>query len=66
MKKPKYAKLLLNKNVICPIVNIHFSTGQVTLKEKENIYNTVDIRNVEFDFSDFSETERQAFLLSFE
>lgn len=66
MKKPKYAKLLLNKNITYPIVNIHFSTGQVTLKEKENIYNTVDIRNVEFVFSDFTEMEKCSFLRAFE
>ena len=66
MKKPKYAKLLLDKNVTYPIMNIHFATGQVTLKEKEKVYNTVDFKSVEFDFSGFSEIEQRTFLLSFE
>lgn len=66
MKMPQYAKLLLDKNVIYPIVNYHFRTRQVTLKEKEKVYNTVDIQNVEFDFSGFTEIEKKSFLFLFE
>lgn len=66
MKMPRYAKLLLEKNEIYPVVCCHFKTHQVTLKEKEKVYNTVDIKNVDFDLSGFTETEKLSFLRCFE
>ena len=54
MKEPKTAKLLLKKNTIYPVDVIHYETGLVTLAERSNVFNTVSIKNVEFDFTDFS------------
>lgn len=62
MKVPRFAKLLLNKNKTYPIEVIHYETGLVTLAEKSNVFNTVSIKSVEFDYSGFSQEERNAFL----
>lgn len=61
MKEPKTAKLLLKKNTIYPVDVIHFETGLVTLAERSNVFNTVSIKNVEFDFTDFSQEEQEIF-----
>lgn len=60
MKVPKKA-ILLSINQEFPIDVIHYRTGQITLKEKEKVYNTVSIKNVRFDYSDFSESEIRTF-----
>ena len=65
MKKPTKALLLLGKNQYYKIRVIHFNTGLITLEEKENVYNTVSIKNIVFDFSDFTENEKETFLMSF-
>lgn len=61
MKEPKTAKLLLKKNTIYPVDIIHYETGLVTLAERSNVFNTVSIKNVEFDFTDFSQEEQEIF-----
>lgn len=61
MKIPKYATLLLNRNVKFPIEKIHFETKQVTLREKQKVYNTVSVKNVSFDYSDLTITEIACF-----
>lgn len=65
MKKPTHATLLLNRNCKFPVVNVHFKTQQVTLQEKEKVYNTVSIKNVVFDYSDFTESEIREFQRAF-
>lgn len=57
MKVPSHATLLLNRNRKYSIDQIHFKTGQITLKESEKVYNTVSIKNVIFDYSGFSVSE---------
>lgn len=61
MKEPKTDKLLLKKNTIYPVDVIHYETGLVTLAERSNVFNTVSIKNVEFDFTDFSQEEQEIF-----
>jgi len=61
MKIPRYAKLLIRDNICYPVVNIHFESNQVTLQENEKVFNTVNLKNVEFDFSGYSTEERVAF-----
>ena len=56
MKEPKTAKLLLKKNTIYPVDVIHYETGLVTLAERSNVF-----KNVEFDFTDFSQEEQEIF-----
>ena len=57
MRIPTNAKLFLGRNRTFPIEKIHYKTQQVTLRESEKVYNTVSIKNVEFDFSDFTDAE---------
>ena len=61
MKEPKTAKLKHKKNTIYPVDVIHYETGLVTLAERSNVFNTVSIKNVEFDFTDFSQEEQEIF-----
>lgn len=65
MKEPQYATLI-SENKKYLIALIHYKSAQVTLKEKEKVYNTVGISNVIFDFSSFSEDEKNTFLECFE
>lgn len=65
MKEPKKAKLLLRKSAIYPIEVIHYDTQLVTLAERKNVFNTVSIKNVEFDFTGFSQEEKESFLNRF-
>lgn len=65
MKEPKSAKLLLGKNKKYPIEVIHHDTQLVTLSERKNVFNTVSIKDVEFDFTGFSQEEIESFLNSF-
>ena len=65
IKLPRRAKILIQSNHIYPIIKIHFRTGLVTVKESDRVYNTVSIKNVTFDFSDFSEEEIMAFWSKF-
>lgn len=66
IKIPKKAKLLIRSNEEFLIEAIHFKTQLVTLKERENVYNTVSVKNVEFDFSDFASEEIASFWKRFE
>ena len=69
VKIPKQAKYLLrDEQPIYPIAAVHFDTDLVTLWERDQgrVYNTVDVRHVEFDFTDFTEAEQKAFLNKFE
>ena len=61
MKTPAKALLLLNRNKEYIVHSIHFQTGQVTLKESDKEYNTVSIKNVKFDYSNFTEAEWKSF-----
>lgn len=65
MKEPVYATLLLQRNKKFPIEIIHYNSKQVTLKEKENVSNTVSIKDVIFDFTNMSEDEIYKFKNSF-
>lgn len=62
MKEPQAAKLLLKKNTTYPIDVIHYETKLVTLAERKNVFNTVSIKNVEFDLTGFSPKEQEIFL----
>ena len=66
IKIPAKAKLLIRYNQEYLIENVHFKTNLITLKEREKVYNTVSVRNVEFDFSDFSTEEIVTFWRKFE
>ena len=62
---PKYATLLLGRNCKCEVINVHFDTHQVTLKEREKVFNTVLIKDVVFDYTGYSKIEIIAFLKRF-
>ena len=66
IKIPKKAKLLIRSNQECLIEAIHFKTQLITLKEREKVYNTVSLKNVEFDFSNFDPEEIVTFWRKFE
>ena len=63
---PKKAKLLIRSNQEYLIEAIHFKTQLITLKEREKVYNTVSLKNVEFDFSNFAPEEIVTFWRKFE
>ncbi|MBQ3495249.1 MAG: hypothetical protein IJA76_00985 [Clostridia bacterium] len=65
MKQPQYAKLLIRDNKCFRIARIHYDSNQVTLQESEKVYNTVSIKNVVFDFSGFTEIEKEEFFRKF-
>ncbi len=65
-KIPQKAKLLIRSNQECLIEAIHFKTQLITLKEREKVYNTVSVKNVEFDFSNFVPEEIVTFWRKFE
>lgn len=65
VKKPYKAKLLLNSDQEFKIAKIHFDTNLITLKEHDKVYNTVSVKNVKFDFSDFTPEEIVVFLKKF-
>lgn len=65
MKQPQYAKLLIRDNECFRIAKIHYASKQVTLQEREKVYNTVSIKNVVFDFSGFTEKEKEEFCSKF-
>lgn len=58
---PKHATLLLGRNCKYQVECIHFDTKQVTLKEKEKVFNTVSFNNVIFDYSGLSQNEVRRF-----
>lgn len=66
IKLPEAAKLLIRSNEIYKIVKIHFRTGLVTLQESEKAFNTVSIKNVEFDFTNFTPNEIAQFWENFD
>ena len=66
IKLPKKAKLLIRSNQECLIEAIHFKTQLITLKEREKVYNTVSLKNVAFDFSNFTTEEIVTFWRKFE
>ena len=61
MKIPKSAVLLLGRDREYPVEKIHFNTGLVTIKESEKVYNTVSIKNVDFNYTGLSEEEIRSF-----
>lgn len=65
MKQPQYAKLLIRNNAYLKIARIHYASNQVTLQESKKVYNTVNIKNVAFDFSGFTEQEKEEFCRKF-
>ena len=65
LKQPQYAKLLIRDNERFRIARIHYASSQVTLQESEKVYNTVSIKNVSFDFSGFTEKEKEEFCRNF-
>lgn len=65
LRQPKYAKLLNRGGKSFRIACIHYDSSQVTLQENEKVYNTVSIENVNFDFSDFTNIEREEFCRKF-
>lgn len=65
LKQPQYAKLLIRDNECFQIAKIHYASKQVTLQEREKVYNTVSIKNVVFDFSGFTEKEKEEFCRKF-
>lgn len=65
LKQPQYAKLLIRDNECFRIAKIHYASNQVTLQESEKVYNTVSIKNVSFDFSGFTEKEKNEFCEKF-
>ena len=66
MKTPKRATYLLREeHPIYPVIKVHFNTRLVTLQDGDNSFNTVNIKNVRFDFTDFTKEERDKFMNSF-
>ena len=65
LKQPQYAKLLIRDNECFRIAKIHYASKQVTLQEREKVYNTVSVKNVVFDFSGFTEKEKEEFCRKF-
>lgn len=65
MKEPKAAKIFFRENAMYPIEVIHYETGLVTLAERKNVFNTVSIKNVEFDFTGFTRQDQDSFLERF-
>ena len=67
MRVPTYARLKENKNCCYPIEKIHYDTRLVTLRESNrfNVYNTLNIMDVEFCFDGFTQEEIDAFMSSF-
>lgn len=65
-KLPTKAKLLIHSNQEYLIEEIHFDTNLITLKERDKVYNTVSIKNVEIDFSKFTSDEIVTFWRNFE
>lgn len=56
MRIPKKATYLLRiERPIYPVVKVHFNTRLVTLQDGENSFNTVNIRHVKFDFTNFTQ-----------
>ena len=59
MKTPKRATYLLREeHPVYPVIRVHFNTRLVTLQDGERSFNTVNIRNVEFDFAGFTQEEK--------
>ena len=65
MREPQYAELLIKDKKRFLIVKIHYDSRQVPLKETEKVYNTVRIADVDFDFADFTEKEKEEFCRKF-
>lgn len=57
IKIPTHATLLLGKNEKYIVEKLHLDTKQVTLREEQKVYNTVSVKNVIFDFSNFTDVE---------
>lgn len=66
MKIPEKATYLLRSgHPVYPVIRVHFNTRLVTLQDGERSFNTVNIKNVEFDFTDFTKEEKDKFMSSF-
>ena len=57
IKEPLSVFYLLKDCIELPISKIHYNTKQVTLQEKENVYNTVSFSAVIFSYSDMTNEE---------
>lgn len=64
-KLPTRARLLIRNREEFPVVRIHFNTNLVTLQEGDKVFNTVSIKCVEFDFSNFTKEEQEEFFKKF-
>ena len=66
MKTPKRATYLLREeHPVYTVIRVHFNTRLVTLQDGEKSFNTVNIKNVEFDFTDFTQEEKDKFMSCF-
>ena len=66
MRMPQKATYLLRtEHPIYPVVKVHFNERLVTLQDGKNSFNTVNIKNVEFDFTNFTQNEINEFIGSF-
>lgn len=63
--QPKNVILLTKGGKRFPIKAIHFSSKQVTIEESKNIFNTVSIKDVKFDYSAMTEKEINNFKKKF-
>ncbi len=61
IKTPTYATLLLGRNEKYIVEKLHLDTKQVVLRENPKVYNTVSVKNVIFDFSNFTDVEIKEF-----
>lgn len=66
IKIPKRATYLLNNNhPTYKIRVIHFDTRLITLQESKKSFNTVNMKNVQFDFTGFTEEDKDKFMSMF-
>ena len=61
IKTPRKAKLIIRDCKEYDIVKIHFNTNLVTLREATNLYNTVSIRDVIFNFDGLTKEDIDEF-----
>ena len=58
---PKKAKLIIRNCKEYDIVKIHFDTNLITLQESTNVYNTVSVKNVIFNFDGLTKEDVERF-----
>ena len=62
IREPERVYISLGRNRWYKIYKIHYDSYQVTVEEEPNIFLTVSIDNVMWDFCNMNNTEKQAFL----